>query len=298
MSLEVEGGGATSDPVADSPLAGRRKLRHVIADHPSMIAAGLMLLAIVVAVVLAPLIAHARPDQIVVTDRLKGPSGAHLFGTDNLGRDILARTLYGGRTSLEIGLVVALISVGGGTLIGLLVGFYEIVDMIVMRIVDGLMALPALVLAISMIGVLGAGTTTVVICLSIVYIPRVVRVIRGSVLIIRKSTFVDDERALGQSEPYILFRHVLPHCMSPVIVQASFIFSYAILAEAGLSFLGVGIPDSVPSWGNILTDARSYISTAWWMSIFPGLAIALTVLSLNVFGDGLRDMLDPRLKER
>lgn len=297
MSGELESGIAF-EPLSEPGPVGRPRLRHVIADHPSMIVAGLALLIIVLLVILAPLIAHTAPDHIVVTERLERPSSAHLFGTDNLGRDILSRTLYGGRTSLAIGVAVALVSVGIGTLIGLLVGFYEVVDMIVMRLVDGLMALPALILAIAMIGVLGAGITTVVICLSIVYIPRVVRVIRGSVLIIRKSTFVDDERALGQSEPYILFRHVLPHCMSPVIVQASFIFSYAILAEAGLSFLGVGIPVDVPSWGNVLTDSRSYLSTAWWMSVFPGLAIALTVLSLNVFGDGLRDLLDPRLQER
>jgi peptide/nickel transport system permease protein len=220
------------------------------------------------------------------------------MGTDNFGRDILARVLYGGRTSISIGVAVVIFGVGGGATLGLLAGYYRWVDNVVMRVVDGLISFPALVLAIGMVGVLGPGAGTVILALTIVYAPRVVRIVRGSVLVIKEHPFVEAAVSLGAGSGYIIVRHLLPNVWSPIIVQASFIFSFAVLGEAALSFLGVGVPADVPSWGNILTDARSYLGTAWWMSLFPGLTIVLTVLTLNVIGDGLRDALDPKLRTR
>jgi peptide/nickel transport system permease protein len=197
-----------------------------------------------------------------------------------------------------IGLAVVLLAVGGGSLVGLLAGYNERFDAIAMRIVDGLISFPALVLAIGMVGVLGPGATTVILALSIVYAPRVVRIVRGSVLVVKELPFVEATISLGAGNGYIIRHHVLPNVWSPIIVQASFIFSFAVLGEAALSFLGVGVPADVPSWGNVLTDARAYLDTAWWMSLFPGLTIVATVLVLNVIGDDLRDALDPTLRGR
>jgi peptide/nickel transport system permease protein len=267
-------------------------------DRPGLAIAWIGLSVIVVASIAAPLLAPADPSYIDVANRLRPPGPGRLMGTDNFGRDILARVLYGGRTSISIGVAVVIFGVGGGATLGLLAGYYRWVDNVVMRVVDGLISFPALVLAIGMVGVLGPGAGTVILALTIVYAPRVVRIVRGSVLVIKEHPFVEAAVSLGAGSGYIIVRHLLPNVWSPIIVQASFIFSFAVLGEAALSFLGVGVPADVPSWGNILTDARSYLGTAWWMSLFPGLTIVLTVLTLNVIGDGLRDALDPKLRTR
>jgi peptide/nickel transport system permease protein len=259
---------------------------------------GLALILLMVAVtLLAPFLTGYGPNDMKVEARLSAPSWMHLFGTDDFGRDMYSRVIHGGKVSLVIGAAVVLFAVGGGTIIGLFSGYYKTVDTILMRVMDGLMSFPGLVLAIAMMGVLGPGVSTVIIALGIVYMPRVARVVRGSVLVVREYPFIEAERTLGAGSLYILFRHILPNCWSPVIIQSSFIFSYAVLGEAALSFLGVGVPATTPSWGNILSDSRTYIVQAWWIAVFPGVAIMLTVLGLNLFGDGLRDMLDPKLRK-
>jgi peptide/nickel transport system permease protein len=259
---------------------------------------GLGLLGLVLlAAAFAPIVARFDPNAIQVAARLQAPSLTHVFGTDDFGRDIFSRVVYGARASLVIGAAVVVLAVGLGTLVGLFSGFYRIADAILSRIVDGLMSFPGLVLAIAMMGVLGASKLSVVLALGIVYMPRVARVVRGSVLVVKELSFVEAAIALGARRSFVLFRHVLPNCLSPLIVQASFIFSYAVLGEAALSFLGVGVPPIEPSWGNMLADSRTYIVKAWWIAVFPGGAIMLTVLGLNLFGDGLRDMLDPKLRK-
>jgi len=206
--------------------------------------------------------------------------------------------VHGARTSLLIGTAVVAFAVGIGTLIGLLTGFFRAVDTVLSRIMDGLMSFPGIVLAIAMAGVLGASSTTVIIALGIVYMPRVARVVRSSVLVVKELSYVEACFALGSGNLYVLFRHVLPNVMSPIIIQATFIFSYAVLGEAALSFLGAGVPPTQPSWGNMLAESRTFIVMAWWMALFPGLAIMTTVLGLNLFGDGLRDALDPKMRDR
>ena len=265
----------------------------------SVIAGSVLIALMVLTAVLADWIAPFDPNALNIANRLQPPgSAAHLLGTDEFGRDVLSRVIHGARTSLAIGAAIVAFAVGIGTLIGLVTGFFNRADMVLSRIMDGLMSFPGLVLAIAMTGVLGASSTTVVLALGIVYMPRVARIIRSAVLVVRELSYVEACFALGATRFYVLFRHVLPNVMSPIIIQATFIFSYAVLGEAALSFLGVGVPPTQPSWGNMLAEARTFIVLAWWMALFPGLAIMITVLGLNLFGDGLRDALDPKLKGR
>ena len=272
------------------------RVRRVLpSDSASTI--GLCLLLIIgAAALLAPWITAYDPNQAEPAVRLQGPSGQHWFGTDNLGRDVFARVVYGARASLGVGIAVVLGAVGLGALLGLVTGYYRRADAVLMRLLDGLMAFPGLVLAISLVGVMGPGVWTVIIALTIVYAPRVARVVRGSAIVLKDQPMVEAARQMGAGSPYIVARHVAPHCLSPIIVQASFIFSYAVLGEAALSFLGVGVPPAIPTWGNILSEARTYLQQAWWMAIAPGVFIFLTVLALNLVGDSLRDHFDPKLR--
>lgn len=260
---------------------------------------GTILLVVVLATALsADLLAPADPNALAVQNRLKPPGPVHLLGTDEFGRDVLSRVMHGARTSLIIGCAVVFVAVGLGSVLGLLTGFYSRLDAVLSRLLDGLMSFPGLVLAIAMAGVLGASSSTVIIALGTIYMPRVARVVRSSVLVVKELPYVEACIAVGGSRLYALFRHVLPNVLSPIIVQASFIFSYAVLGEAALSFLGAGIPPTQPSWGNMLAEARTFVVMAWWMAFFPGVAIMITVLGLNLFGDGLRDALDPKMRER
>ena len=218
------------------------------------------------------------------------------MGTDELGRDLFTRIAFGGRYSLTIALLTALGSMVAGTLFGLIAGFFRPLDAPVMRVVDAMMSFPDILLAIALVGILGPSMLNVVLALVLVYTPRVARVVRASTLVVRELLFVEAVRALGVRTSRILWRHILPNLMSPILVQVSFIFAYAILAEAGLSFLGVGVPPYVPSWGVILAEGRLYIQQAPWLVIYPGLAIMLTIFGLNLFGDGLRDLLDPKIR--
>ncbi len=258
---------------------------------------GLALTGLMVMIaILAPVLAPYDPLAINVTHRLQGPSWEHPFGTDNFGRDLFSRVLLGARLSLKVGVYVVVFTSLFGTLIGLIAGYYPRLDTVVMRVMDSLMAFPAILLAIAIMAALGPSEFNVVIALGIVYIPRTSRVVRGSVLALKERDFIEAARGAGARDGRILFLHILPNCLSPLIVQATFIFAYAILAEAGLSFVGAGPPPPTPSWGNILSEGRSYMRVAPWITLFPGLAIAITVLGLNLAGDGLRDVLDPRLR--
>jgi peptide/nickel transport system permease protein len=255
-----------------------------------------LLLLVLLGALFAGLLSSYDPLTMTVVERMRAPSLQHLMGTDNFGRDIFSRVLYGARLSLEVGLAVMLLTVGAGVLFGLLSGYFPRLDGPVMRVMDAMMAFPAILFAIAIMAVLGPQTSNVVIALSVVYAPRTVRLVRASVLATKQLDYVEAVRAQAAGHLRILLRHILPNCLSPLVVQATFNFAYAVLAEASLSFVGAGAPPPTPSWGNILSEGRIYMQTAPWITIFPGVAIALTVLGLNLAGDGLRDVLDPRMK--
>ena len=261
--------------------------------------AGLIVLGVILIVGLAaPLLARYDPYEIHAADRLKPPGGDYLLGADRLGRDVFSRLVYGARISLGVGAATVVVCNTIGILIGLVAGYYRRLDNPVMRVMDAFMAFPSILLALGIMAVLGPDIKNTVIALSIVYIPRVARVVRSAVLSIRAVDYVTACRAIGLGDRRIITRHVLPNCMAPIIVQGTFIFAYAVIAEASLSFLGVGSSPEVPSWGNMLSDARQFLQRAPFLALFPGFAIMLTVLSLNLLGDGLRDVLDPHLKDR
>lgn len=262
-----------------------------------VLVASAVLFVIVLMALLAPWVSPYEPTAIRVIRRLKPPSELNWLGTDEFGRDILSRIIYGARASLGIGFAVVVVSMTVGTLFGLLAGYFRPLDGAVMRVVDALMALPDILLAIFLVAVLGASAFNVVLALSIVYTPRVIRVVRASTLVIRELPFVEAARALGVSTRRILTVHILLNVASPVLVQATFIFAYAVLAEAGLSFLGAGVPPELPTWGTMIASGQQYADDAFWVVLFPGLAIVLAALSLQIVGDGLRDMLDPKLRK-
>ncbi|WP_230532059.1 ABC transporter permease [Microvirga roseola] len=270
----------------------RRMFRRKLVFAAFVILSVIMLMALV-----APWVAPYEPTSIKIIRRLRPPGELNWLGTDEFGRDILSRIIYGARASLGIGFAVVLVSMTVGTLFGLLAGYFRSLDGLVMRVVDATMALPDILLAIFLVAVLGASAFNVVLALSIVYTPRVIRVVRASTLVLRELPFVEAARALGVSTRRILSVHILLNVASPVLVQATFIFAYAVLAEAGLSFLGAGVPPEVPTWGTMIASGQQYADSAFWVVLFPGLAIVLAALSLQVVGDGLRDMLDPKLRK-
>lgn len=258
--------------------------------------AGAVIMTLMVTVgLLAPLIG-GDPAHMEVAGRLAAPGRVHWFGTDDVGRDVWSRVVYGARLSLLVGLSVVVLAIASGVVCGTIAGYYRRLDNIVMRIMDGLMAFPAIVLAIALMAALGPSVVNVIVSIAVVYSPRVARVVRGSVLVIRETAYVEAARALGAADLTLIARHVLPNCLSPVIVQASFVFAAAVLTEAALSFLGVGVPPYVPSWGVILAEGRLYIQQAPWLVLYPGAAIMITIFGLNLFGDGLRDLLDPKIR--
>jgi peptide/nickel transport system permease protein len=273
-----------------------RAIRQLMHRRIVMVAS-VVLAAIVVLAIGAPWFASFDPNDTAVLDRLKGPSAEHLMGTDELGRDLYARIVHGARYSLAIAAMTAIGSVVCGTVLGLVAGFFRKLDTPLMRVVDAMMSFPDILLAIALVAILGPTLVNVVLALVLVYTPRVARVVRASTLVIRELLFVEAVRALGVRTSRILWRHILPNLMSPILVQVSFIFAYAILAEAGLSFLGVGVPPEIPTWGTMVAGSQQYAHQAFWVVLFPGLAIIFTALSLQLLGDGVRDLLDPKLKK-
>jgi peptide/nickel transport system permease protein len=250
--------------------------------------------------VLAPFLTEFHPikdsDYVNVST---GPNSLHLFGTDDYGRDIYSRVIYGARITIVTAIVSVGIAAAIGTVMGIVSGYFgKMVDSVIMRITDALMAFPTIILAIGIMALLGPGLSNVILAVGITYTPRFARLVRGLALGLKESEYVQAIRVLGGSNIRIMFRHILPNCVSPLIVQGSVYFAYAILAEASLSFLGLGAPPPEPSWGNMLYDSRTHMVDSPWMSIFPGVAIAITVLGINLLGDGLRDVLDPKLKGR
>ncbi|MCM3712808.1 ABC transporter permease [Alkalihalobacillus oceani] len=244
---------------------------------------------------IGPMIAPYGPYEMSVSDRLQPPSADHWFGTDNFGRDIFYRVAIGARVSLGVGLSVAVLSSIIGLVVGLYASYYRTLDHILMRICDGLMSIPAILLAIAFMAALGPNTINIVIALTIVFSPYIARVVRSSALVVREQTYIEAMKAQGARSWRIILKHIAPNTISPLFVQASFIFADAIITEAGLSFLGAGVPAPDPSWGNILADGKLVIYNAWWMIVFPGAALILSVLSINLLGDGLRDLLDPHV---
>jgi peptide/nickel transport system permease protein len=285
----------------DDDLAGRRV-------HPAWAAAkrllhhrlfvlGFGLFAIVaLAAILAPWIAPIDPNKLAMRYKFQPPSADFLFGTDNFGRSLWSRVIWGARLSMAIGFSVVLINAVFGTLIGALAGYFRWLDNGLMRVNDALMAFPAVLLAIAVTAVLGPSITDVIIALGLVYTPRTARVVRASVIVLREMEYVQAAIAAGAGHGRILRRHILPNAMAPLIVQLSFLFAVAVLTEATLSFLGVGAVPPTPTWGNIMAEGRQYMSDAPWIIAIPGAALMITVLGLNLLGDGLRDVLDPRLR--
>jgi peptide/nickel transport system permease protein len=271
-------------------------LRLLLRRKIALVGAMLVALNLLVAI-LAPAIGRWDPELLDVKARLAPPSAAHWLGTDDVGRDVWSRVVYGARLSMIVGLAVVLFSFVLGIVFGLLGGYYRPLDNVLMRVMDGLMAFPGIILAIALMASLGPSVVNVVVALGIVYVPRVARIVRGSVLVIRETPYVEAALALGVRDHTVLWKHILPNCLSPVIVQGTFIFAAAVLGEAALSFLGVGVPPQIPSWGNVLAEGRLYLQQAPWLTLAPGGAIMACILGLNLFGDGLRDLLDPKLRD-
>ncbi|MET3288791.1 UNVERIFIED_CONTAM: peptide/nickel transport system permease protein [Brevibacillus sp. OAP136] len=285
----------SSDLAKKNKQAERRKLvlRRFFSNRIAVSGSIIVVLFLIIAI-FAPLLATHDPLEMKVQDRLQKPSSQHLFGTDEFGRDVYSRVIYGSQISMLVGFSVVILSCAVGLVLGLTAAYYRSLDNLMMRICDGFMAFPAILLAIAIMAALGPRLENVVISLAIVYTPSIARAVRSAAIVVREQTYIEAIRALGGKASRTIWRHMAPNCLSPLIIQATFIFAYAVIAEASLSFLGVGTPPPDPSWGNILNDSRILIRQAWWMMVFPGIAIMATVLGLNLLGDGLRDLLDPR----
>ena len=280
---------------ASSSVVSDPGFLRLLLSRRSVIVALVVFLIIAGLCIFAAWIAPMSPSKMSVRARLAPPFGDYLLGADAYGRDVLSRLLYAGRTSLMIGFGVATLSTLIGISIGLVAGFFRKLDAPLSRLIDAMMAFPDILLAIALVAILGGSMVNVILALSIVYVPRFARISRASTLVIRELPFVEASRALGSSTRYVIVNHVLRNIVSPITVQATFIFAYAMLAEAGLSFLGVGIDPATPTWGTMINEGRQFIDQATWLIVFPGLAISISVLSLQIIGDGLRDALDPRL---
>ena len=284
-------------PAAVEPHSPWRSLISALVANRLALFGLIVLGLLVLAALLGDRVAPYAPNQVIVSDRLEGPSLRHVFGTDELGRDVFSRVLVAAQVSLQVGFIAVGISLTAGVLLGLIAGFYGgWIDDAIMRMTDMLFAFPAILLAIAILAVLGPGIANAMIAIGVVYTPIFARITRGSVLSVREQVYVRAARSLGASDFRLLRLHVLPNVLAPIIVQASISLAFAILSEAALSFLGLGVQPPAPSWGRMLAEGRGFIEQAWWMGVFPGLAILLTVLSFNLVGDALRDALDPRQK--
>ncbi|MCO5221355.1 MAG: ABC transporter permease [Thermomicrobiales bacterium] len=295
---------AAQQPITDGsegtllPIRKRTStFRLLIRSRSAQIGLAIVLILAVLGL-LAPVIAPYGPNTMTYTAILVAPSSEHLFGTDDFGRDIFSRSLYGIRISLLVGITVMLISGLIGLGIGLVAGFYSRLDSPIMRAMDVLMAFPGILLAIGIMAVLGPSLLNIIVALAISYIPRTARVVRGQVLSLREQEFVMAARALGASDWQLLLRYLAPNTMAPLLIQQTFVLALAVIAESGLNFLGVGVPPDVPTLGSMLSESRTFLRSAPWVSIFPGLMISMMVLAFNLLGDGLRDVLDPRSRDK
>lgn len=292
-----------SGELRDPPLHARLRehlgaLVEALRRNPTMLFGLVVLVGMALIAFGAPLGGVADPLQQAPRERLQGPSGTYLFGTDMFGRDLFSRVLHGGQISLAVGVSVALLATSIGLAIGLVTGFLRRVDAVVMRFMDALMSIPAILLAIALVALWGSTVPNVILALTIPEVPRVVRLVRSVVLTLRDQLYVQAAIAAGTSTPRILVRHIMPNTIPPLIVQATYICAQAVIFEAYLSFVGAGTPPEIPSWGNIMAEGRQYFEDNPGIIYFPGAFLALTVFAINTFGDGLRDSLDPRLRRR
>ncbi|MFI2714683.1 ABC transporter permease [Micromonospora sp. NPDC018662] len=273
----------------------RRRVLDALRRDPLAVGGTMVLLLLVVVGVAGPWLAPSGVNDVDVDAMLRPPSGAHPFGTDELGRDVLSRVLVAARVSLEVGVVSVGIALVAGVTLGLFAGYYRgWLDSVLMRCMDVLFAFPVLLLAVAIVAVLGPGLRTAMVAIGVVYTPIFARITRAGVLAVREQVFVRAAVSIGASDLRIMRRHVLPNIAAPLIVQTSLSLAFAILSEAALSFLGLGIQPPAPAWGRMLFDGRGFVTDAWWLGVFPGAAIFLTVLAFNLVGDALRDVLDPR----
>ena len=275
-----------------------QRFKDAFRRHPTAIVGGVVLLAMILIAVFAPWLGTVDPEAVAPIQRLKHPSAEFWFGTDMLGRDVYSRVIYGARVSLAVGIAVAVFSTLVGLAIGLVTGFIRWLDAIVMRIMDGLMSIPPVLLAIALMALTRASIENVVVAITLAEVPRVVRLVRSLVLSLREEPYVEAAVAAGTSLPRILVRHILPNTVAPLLVQATYVCASAMITDSSLSFIGAGTPPNIPSWGNIMAEARSLFQIAGYLILFPGICLSLTVLAVNLLGDGMRDALDPRLARR
>jgi peptide/nickel transport system permease protein len=288
-----------ADTVSQVAPARRPSIvRDAIRRNPTVVIGAAILATIAAMAVLAPWLGTVDPQQISPIQRLQFPSAAHWFGTDMLGRDVYSRTIYGSRVSLTVGISVALLSTAAGLALGVATGFIRAVDAVLMRVMDGLMSIPPVLLAIALVTLTKASLWNVIFAVTVAEVPRVTRLVRSVVLTLREQPFVEAAAAAGTRTPLILWRHIVPNTLAPVLVQGTYICASAMITEAVLSFIGAGTPPNIPSWGNIMSEGRSLFQVADYILIFPGIFLSLTVLAVNLVGDGLRDALDPRLARR
>jgi len=288
--------------MAASPKLGKvqdwLRFKDAFRRHPTAIAGGVILLVMIGIAILAPWLGTVDPQAVAPLNRLKQPSAEYWFGSDMLGRDVYSRVLYGARVSLAVGMAVALLTTLFGLAIGLVTGYIRWLDAIVMRVMDGLMSIPPVLLAIALMALTRASIQNVILAITLAEVPRVVRLVRSLVLTLREEPYVEAAIAAGTSLPRILVRHILPNTAAPLLVQGTYVCASAMITEAILSFIGAGTPPNIPSWGNIMAEARSLFRIAGYLLLFPGIFLSLTVLAVNMLGDGMRDALDPRLARR
>jgi peptide/nickel transport system permease protein len=298
LSITLDHSRTASLPDVLPAVRPRGPVRTFIRRHPTIFAGGLLLSLIVLAAVFAPLLTYADPTALAPAKRTRFPSAQYWFGTDMLGRDVYSRVIYGARVSLIVGFSVAALASIVGTAIGLVSGFVRWLDAVIMRIMDGLMSIPPILLAIALMALTRGSVQNVVIAITVAEIPRVSRLVRGVVLSLREQPYVEAAIASGTRVPRIIWRHILPNTLAPIMVQATYICASAMITEAILSFIGAGTPPIIPSWGNIMAEGRALWQVKPYIVFFPAVFLSLTVLSVNLLGDGLRDALDPRLAKR
>jgi peptide/nickel transport system permease protein len=291
---------AVIQPDIALPTAPARQNRawRYIRRHPTIVVGGVLLLLMILMAVFAPWLGTVDPQALAPVRRLKWPSATYWYGTDMLGRAVYSRTIYGARVSLLVGISVAALATSIGLLLGVVAGFTRWVDAIVMRVMDGLMSIPAILIAIALMALSRASMENVIFAITVADVPRVTRLVRGVVLTLREQPYVEAAIASGTPFPLILWRHIVPNTLPPLLVQGTFIAAGAMITEAILSFIGAGTPPNIPSWGNIMAEGRSLFQVAYYIVLFPGIMLSVTVLAINLLGDGLRDALDPRLARR